>query len=307
MFDTSSLDFYSVCMSINPKRYEYLCKNFNAVGLKSPSLFQGVRWNRGSNTGCVIAHVSILKMCIQTNMPYVTIYEDDAYPRPDILEKWKEIVPNIPSNCGILKLGNSSYRGRVEKINQHVCRMISGTAFGSHAYIIRKELYKKLVDKMMDLNVPDVAMNWEYYLKSEYKPYVLTFDSQLFIQKNISIDNIISRKGGQRYWYPNPIDNKGITSGKPCENFVDKLIPDESDYIEDMCVIYNSNWKNGKKTGVVTDKFMYTKDEDADLEKISENTWKIKWSKSLADEILRYDKEVNGIKFYTILLQGEST
>ena len=61
MLDTSSLDFYSVCMSINPKRYEYLCKNFNAVGLKSPSLFQGVRWNRGSNTGCVLAHISILK------------------------------------------------------------------------------------------------------------------------------------------------------------------------------------------------------------------------------------------------------
>lgn len=303
MLDTSSLDFYSVCMSINPKRYEYLCKNFKSVGLKTPTLFQGVRWNRGSNTGCVLAHISILKMCLLKNIPCVTIYEDDAYPRPDVLEKWKEIVPTIPSNCGLLKLGNSSYRGDIQFYNKNICSMKSGTAYGSHSYIVKKELYKRLINKMMDLNVPDVAMNWEYYLDLNFKPYILTIDSQLFIQKNINIDNIISRKGGQRYWYPNPKDFTGCTSGKPCNNFVDKLIKDEYDYIEDMCVIYNKNWKGGKKSGIVKDDIIYTKDEDGKLLKISDNKWKIKWSQNLnADEFLTYDRELNGIKFYTITL-----
>lgn len=300
MFDESSLESHSICMSINPKRYNYTCENFKAVGLKPPSLFKGVRWIRGSNTGCVLAHMTILKMCLMWNLPYVTIYEDDAYPRPDIKEIWKDIVKYIPDNCGILKLGSSSYRGSHVVKNSHIWSMTSGTAYGSHAYMIRRELYGRLIQKMMDLNVPDVSMNLEYYLDLEYRPYVLSLDSQLFIQKNINIDNIISRQGGQRYWYPNPKDLTGLTSGKPCKNFVDKLIDNDLDYLEDMCVIRNKNWKKGKKSGIVTDKLIYTKEEDGLLEKLSNNMWKINWANGNTDT-LRFDEEIDGIKFYTIL------
>ncbi len=302
MFDTSSLDSHSICMSINPKRYNYTCENFKAVGLKPPSLFRGVRWIRGSNTGCVLAHITILKMCLMWDLPYVTIYEDDAYPRPDIKEIWEDILKYIPEDCGILKLGSSSYRGAYESVNKHIWKMMSGTAYGSHSYIIRKELYARLIQKMMDLNVPDVSMNWEYYGDLEYKPYVLSLDSQLFIQKNINIDNIISRQGGQRYWYPNPNDLTGLTSGKPCKNFVDKLIDNEFDYLENMCVIRNTSWKKGKKSGVVTENLIYTKEEDGTLEKVSNDMWRIKWSNDdIATDTLRFDKEIDGIKFYTIL------
>ena len=204
MFDASSLESHSICMSINPKRYKYTCENFKAVGLLPPTLFKSARWNRGCNTGCVLAHISILKMCHLLKLPYVCIYEDDAYPRPDIKNVWNKILKNIPYNCGILKLGNSSYRGVHVVNNEYIWTMKSGTAYGSHAYLIRRELYPRLIQKMMDLNVPDVSMNLEYYLDLEFKPYVLSLESQLFIQKNINIDNIIARQGGQRYWYPNP-------------------------------------------------------------------------------------------------------
>lgn len=302
MLNTANLNDSSICMTINPKRYNYLCENFKAVGLTPPKLFRGVRWNRGSNTGCVLAHVTILKMALALNIPYLTIFEDDAYPRPDIKNKWLEIQKSIPYDCGILKLGNSSYRGEIVRINNDVARMKSGTAFGSHAYIIRQELYSRLIQKMMDLNVPDVAMNWEFYLSEKYKPYVLTIDSQLFIQKNISIDNIISKQGGQRYWYPNPVDLKGMTSGKPCKNFVDKLIENDEDYLDNMSVVYYHRWKKGRKSAMVTENILYTKEEDAKLEKLTENTWKVMWSmKGMPIETLRFDREVNGIKFYTIL------
>ena len=291
---------YTYCMSINKKRFNYLCENFKSVGLIQPNLFRGVRWNRGSNTGCVLSHITILNMCRLLNNPYAIIYEDDAYPRKDILDCWEIIKNLIPDDCGILKLGNSSYRGEYVSVNKCMYKMKSGTAFGSHAYIVRRELYSTLIDKMTELNVPDVAMNYEYYSDLKFKPYVLNLDYHLFIQKNISIDNIISQKGGQRYWYPNPDDMKGMTSGKPCKYFSDSLIDNESEYIEDMCVINNINWKRGKKTGVVTDSIIYTKDEDGKLQKISPTSWRIKWSNGSDDELLTFDKVLDGIYFYTI-------
>lgn len=298
MFDTSSLDTHSICMSINPKRFNYLCENFKAVGLNPPKLFQGVRWNRGSNTGCVLAHITILNMCKLLHIPYVVIYEDDAYPRPDIKQKWAEILNMMPDNCGLLKLGNSSYRGDYVSVNSCMYRMNSGTAFGSHAYIVRNELYNTLIQKMVDLNVPDVAMNLEYYT-GYYKPYVLNMEYHLFIQKNINIDNIIAQKGGQRYWYPNPVDKTGMTSGKPCKYFVDQLIDDEYKYIENISVVYNTEWKKGRKTAIVKDNLIYTKDEDGTLERINDNKWKINWSTGSINTLL-YLNEKDNIKFYKI-------
>jgi len=299
MFKSTSLDSNSICMSINPKRFNYMCENFKSVGLIPPKLFQGVRWNRGSNTGCVLAHITILNMCRMKNVPYVVIFEDDAYPRPDVKDKWNEILSNMPENCGLLKLGNSSYRGKYESVNKCMYYMSSGTAFGSHAYIVRKELYNTLIQKMIDLNVPDVAMNTEYYRDQFYKPYVLNLEYHLFIQKNINIDNIISQKGGQRYWYPNSVDKTGMTSGKPCKYFVDRLIDDEFKYVEDISIIYNKNWTKGKKTAIVTDKIVYTKDEDGSLEKISDNKWKIQWNNGDIGYLV-YLKNVDGIKFFNI-------
>jgi len=302
MKNVSGLDQNAFCLSINPRRFEYMCKNFNAVGLKSPTLFEGIRWSGGTNTGCVLGHVCMLNMCKNLDLPYCIIYEDDAYPRPDVIRKFEEIKKYVPEDCGILKIGSSSYRGDIEEINKCIYKMKTGTAYGSHAYIVKREAYDKLIEMMSKLNVPDVSMNWDYYADT-LKPYVLNFENQLFIQKNISMDNIISNKGGQRYWYPDEKLHVGCTGSIPCRNFVDRLIDDEDDYVETLSIIYNKNWKKGRKTGKVTDTTIETKEESGKLTLMKDRIWKIDWNtdkKFTYREYLVFLKELNNIKHYRI-------
>ena len=300
MWNEIDIDKQAFCMSINKKRYEYLCKNFNAVGLKSPKLFRGVRWNRGSNTGCVLSHLAILSMCRALKIDYCVVYEDDAYPRPDVVDLWKKIRLEIPDDCGLLKLGNSSYRGDVQHINKYMDMMLNGAAFGSHAYVIRQEMYDIVIDHMTIENVPESYLNYETFKDYAFKPYVLNFDSELFIQKNISMDNIISNKGGQRYWFPSKEKKCGCTSPGPCEHFIDRLIPDEDDYVEKLAIIYCKRFKKEKKTGCVKDNILYTKDESADLFPLSNKWFRIKWHGSDIEEFLFLDREINGVYHYYV-------
>lgn len=299
MFNDIDINTHTYCISINKKRYEYLCKNFNSVGLKSPTLFRGVRWNRGSNTGCVLSHIALIKMCQQLNLPYCIIFEDDAYPRPDVLKIWDYVKYKIPNDCGLLKLGSSSYRGDIVNVNDSVLYMKTGSAFGSHAYIITQSMYDVVIDFMCRDNIPESFLNHENFNNFLYKPYCLNFDKLMFIQKNINLDNIISNKGGERYWYPNKVTNVGCTSSIPCENFTDSLIQDESNYIEDICIIRWDKFRKGKKTGVVTDSIIYTKDESGDLE-FKDGYVYIIWHKNRDRNILLFDKQINDIKYYTI-------
>ncbi len=300
MFYNASLGKFSFCMTINPKRFAYMCRNFDAVGVRPPVKFECVRWGNGSNMGCVLGHLAILRMAKELNLPYCIVYEDDAYPRPDILWKWEQIQNYIPPDCGLLKLGNSSYRGEFIKLNSAVGFMKSGVAFGSHAYIIRNEMYDELIENMMYVKIPDGAMSMEHYLKSRYKPYVLTFEAMLFIQKNISVDNIISVKGGQRYWYPHPVKNFGCTSGIPPKNFVDKLFDDDYKYCDELCVVYNKRWSKGRKTAVIRDGVLFTKDEKAKITKLEDNKYKLVWDKDGQEDELVFIQEKDGTKFYRI-------
>lgn len=223
------------CISINMERYQYLCNNFTSVGLRHPKYFKGIRWNKGSNTGCVLSHLSILETNLFLNTEYCIVYEDDAFPRPNVLWYFERFKKYIPEDWGILKIGSSSYRGEYIPVNQFFGYMKSGTAFGSHCYIVRNDVYKQLIDNMVKKWIPDGAMDWDLY--KSHKPYVLDRKYQIYIQKNITCDNIISRKGGQRYWFPHPTQQNGCTSGFPCKGFVDKLYDDDPYANTDIVVL----------------------------------------------------------------------
>jgi hypothetical protein len=299
MFNNIDINTHTYCISINNKRYEYLCKNFNSVGLKCPTLFRGVRWNRGSNTGCVLSHMALLRMCKYLKLPYCIIYEDDAYPRPDVLDVWETVKVKVPNDCGLLKLGSSSYRGNLIEIDDCFYQMKDGAAYGSHAYIIRYEMYDIVCNYMCEQNIPEAFLNLENFKDYQYKPYCLNFDNLMFIQKNINLDNIISNKGGERYWYPHKTKHVGCTSSRPCENFVDCLIKEECDYIESICIIEWDKFRKGKKTGVVTDNLLYTKDESGDIYHTMDGMYII-WHKTGERNNLVFNKQINDIKYYTI-------
>lgn len=292
------LDTYAFCMSISAKRYEYLCKNFEAVKLKMPVLYNGVRWNGGSNTGCVLAHIGIIMLARQFKLPYCVIYEDDAFPRPDVKEMFDRIIPKIPDDCGILKMGSSSYRGEWDVINDVMLRMSKGTSYGSHAYLIRSELYDRAIETMYNVMLPDVSMNSEYYQDLGFNSYVLNFENMLYIQKNINADNIISNRGGERYWYPGP-DGAGVTSAMPCKNFVDNLFSGDN-YVEVLDVVYNEKWEKKKQTVFIRDSRLITKYDTGVMSPIEDKKYLLEWKINKEKEHLIFLGFKCGVRYWKI-------
>ena len=290
------IDRNAYCISINSERYEYLCKNFIASGLNPPKHFNGIRWNAGSNSGCVLSHISLLKTCLFLGLDYCVVYEDDAYPRDNILWWFDKIRKYIPEDWGILKIGNSSYRGEYYPINKYFGYMKSGTAFGSHSYIVRKEVMSDLCMNMCIKWLPDAAMDWCLYLHSKYKPYVVDKTTQFYIQKNITTDNIISKRGGQKYWYPHATKQCGCTSNTPCSGFSPILFEDDkySDNFSVLC--YNNN----KISCIIKDGRIDIKGLTGKFEKESDEIYYALWDNDTYST-LKLKKIINGVCYYDVL------
>ena len=296
------LDKNAYCMSINEKRFEYLSNNFIFTGMTPPKLYKCVRWKNGSNVGCLIGHISLIMIARTLNLPWITIYEDDAFPRPDVLWWFEKIKSYVPNDCGLLKIGSSSIRRGHRAVNDYIFETQGdGVSFGSHAYIIRRECYDSFLEYLEDARVPDVAMSFKYFKNNKYKSYGLFLNCMLFAQKNIDTDNIISSKGGQRYWYINPKNYTGCTTGTPPPGFSDILFDDDNKYVKPICVVMNENWKNKKKTASIEDNILKTKDDEGKLIKLDDITWKIQWKNSDVEEYLRYDENKTGTDFYKIV------
>lgn len=305
MLFNCSLDKNAYCLSINDKRYNYLCNNFSYVGLNPPILYRGVRWDNGTNRGCVLGHIGILMMARTMKLPYVVIYEDDAYPREDAIWMFEKIKKYVPDDCGILKVGSSSMRGEHNKINEYVFQATEGTSFGSHAFIVRRELYDNLIQNMEHTNVPDIAMSGKYYKDSKFKPYGLFMNCMIFIQKNIDTDNIISCKGGQRYWFMHSKSLGGCTAGVPPPGFKDRIYENDT-YDNIISIVRNDKWKYKKKTAIIKDNTIKTKYETGTLEPLTNSTWQIKWDDCDVVEYLKFDNRKDNTNFYTILSDIDS-
>ena len=89
--------------------------------------------------GCGVSHACLVRHAYLSNLDFICIFEDDAYPCDKILEKLPKFLTNIPDECDILKLGWSKvYRGRIDTNKAH---SYGAKSWGTFAYIIFKKHY----------------------------------------------------------------------------------------------------------------------------------------------------------------------
>jgi len=177
------LDENAFCLSCNLNRFHYLQECFESVGLKSPTLFPGVIHHDGAK-GCILGHISMVMMARCLNLPYLVVYEDDAYPRPDVIDKFEIIVNELDSidpKWGMLALGRSGetscwdrriedfwnvYRtdkqrnslpSKVTFIGKNLIS-IPKNSNGSHAYIVKNWCYNEWLNSLAQNTYSDIAM-----------------------------------------------------------------------------------------------------------------------------------------------------
>lgn len=246
------LDKNAFCLSCNLERFHYLQKCFDAVGLKSPSLFPGAVTKIGAQ-GCILGHLSMVMMARCLNLPYLVVYEDDAYPRPDVVTKFDLLINKLETidfNWGILVLGRngefsawnntpelfwSMNRTDAERNSHKSLATIIEDDFisiprnsnGSHAYIVNRCCYNEWLRSLLNNRYSDLALgqnNFKYH--KVYWTKELLFCQKQIDEKCMTKFNNMSGIGTYIYPYNYNRDFSGSVyiSKQPPDGFVDDLL-----------------------------------------------------------------------------------
>lgn len=206
-------NFY--CLSINDDRYNYLSSVFLKYGLPKPIKFPGYKNTEKKERCCLFGHMSIIMIARYLKLDHVFIFEDDAYPRKDILDKMNFYIPRRPNDCGILIFGRNGEYGEV-KWYEHF-HIVKERPFGAHAYCVYSNCYDDFLKSLERERIADIALRGNNF--QQYKPYWT--NDNLFIQKNLD-DNCMSKKFVNEYghyFYPNKNGGLGVFDKVPNENW----------------------------------------------------------------------------------------
>ena len=84
-----------------------------------------------------MSHISVVKLAKMRNLPYVFIFEDDAYPCDDILNKSSKYFNNIPDDAGLCLFGWSAHtRSKTQAFNKLFNRITTTSISGAHSYML---------------------------------------------------------------------------------------------------------------------------------------------------------------------------
>lgn len=154
----------SFVISIDSKilcRFNSIFSNAGFTALPKP--FSGFKFNRNQFTadkftkklyenknstaatygalGCGVSHAALVKHADLIGLDFVCIFEDDAYPCIDVIQKMQTALQGIPDDCDILKLGWSRIYNKKEDLSQKFNR--EPQSYGTFAYIVFKKYYKE--------------------------------------------------------------------------------------------------------------------------------------------------------------------
>lgn len=172
----------SYCISIDSKRMEKLRKVFTRIFGSVPKLVRGFTSSCFSPImRCALSHQTIVRMAKAMNLPYVCIFEDDAYPRDDAPLLIDRLMKSIPKDAKILVLGYNKVNSCNYKNSEiNIVTPSEGIDFsvwGSHAYIIFRSAY----DEYLNIFEKDPGLSSDGYFSRLAPTYVTK--TNIFIQR----------------------------------------------------------------------------------------------------------------------------
>ena len=134
--------------AINKSQIDFTSQQLN-LNLANADLTQGEK-------ACLLSHVSLWKIAIDLNLPYIAIYEDDILLGTDIesfllKDEW------IPTSVDIIKLevfAESALMGYEKKIvnNARYLRRLKGIHLGAAGYILSQNSARSLLKYIQSLD-----------------------------------------------------------------------------------------------------------------------------------------------------------
>lgn len=195
-----SLDKNAFVITGDEDRYNLFVKIFNKYNLPIPKRFNACRSyiDRGI-TGCTHSHYSIYKIAETYDLPYVIVFEDDAFPRENIVEYFKNAVDNAPEDWKFLKIEDVFFNKYIDK-RPYNDYWFSGKmpirGSGSAAYIVSANGYKKIINEIEKFQFNKkfpIDLIFQYTLMHKRDGYYIS-NVPMFLQHNLHNKKLIHPK-----------------------------------------------------------------------------------------------------------------
>lgn len=193
----------SFMTTIDDERYNLACKVFDKV----------LGWHPNKHIGCTAynnvqknintSSLNIYKYAKAHDLPYVFLFDDDAYPCVNCIDRLKEYIKIIPIDAKVAMLGYigiEDFRHQ-PPLNKKFNKVMT-TFYGPHAYITFKNEYDFIIN-LIEQNLETAHIDWIVTdgKKLNYKCYAV--DYPLFIQYNFKT-SVTNHHG---YVYVNSMSN----------------------------------------------------------------------------------------------------
>ena len=204
--DINQLLLNSYVISVNTNRYKNFIKNFTEKKLfPLPKLFNELKTEKNNGwiyqnkilaqhgnkvLNCSLSHLFLIVIAEMLDLPFICIFEDDAFPCKNIQSMLDLYLKDIPEDVDLLKMGSSkSFTHQRQKFTEFLDK---NSSFGSHSYIVCKRYYKKYKALFYKHPLCDGAPynGSEFYTKISNNNLILSTNKPLFIQYNIDKDYI---------------------------------------------------------------------------------------------------------------------
>lgn len=190
---------YSFAIVDTDEQFNILKKVFEINKLPIPKQYQNIRfsslsWNIATTKqkhiqadklnkiyGCSATHISLVKMAKYLDLPYILIFEDDAYPCYNIIPKLEYILANIPIDCKLLILGHTKIMNDYQYSAKTPLLLKPNKVYGSHAYLLFKDGYDDYLNASRNkTSIADIVFS---YIDNRYMT-----QHPLFAQCNYGIE-----------------------------------------------------------------------------------------------------------------------
>lgn len=144
-------DFFmnSFCLSISNEKYHEFEKIFmDAFGM-APRMFKGYDIVRlGSTANISLGHAAIARMAKAADLPYVCVFEDDAYPCIGASSRLMPLLSKIPEGTRIFYLGWLTIRRVRERtvVDEDIANL-KAMIPGFHSYILFRSGYDEFIKR----------------------------------------------------------------------------------------------------------------------------------------------------------------
>lgn len=155
----------SFVISVDDQQHEEFVKRFKQAGFNHiPQYWQGIKFGKFDDydkisqslsrqqhgiIGCSASHISLVLHAKRNDLPYVCIFEDDAFPCEDCICQFKNTLQEIPYFTNVYLLGwlqckTKECHGGILKAVKHIT--------GSHAYVLFKRGYDEYIKTFSTTN-----------------------------------------------------------------------------------------------------------------------------------------------------------